>query len=255
MKESSGLPRSGRTILIAAAAVILLIIIGGVLWFTVINKPAVQTPTPSAKPSETPTKVPTIAPSPLPSPLVQPDRSSVLPIEPGDDFQAKFESFVESAADRDVLTYIALKKGDGSYFSFADFTEALGIQIPSSLSEHLDDSANNYTILAMRTETRPSLTLVIQVNDEDTMMDELRDDEENLGGDFEALLLEGVPAPDETSFSDGEFEGIDFRFVRLPDANRGIAYALIENRLIISTSRDIFQNVVNRLIPPENAPK
>ena len=52
------------------------------------------------------------------------------------------------------------------------------------------------------------------------------------------------------SFTPDVYSGINFRFVRIPDKDLGVAYAIFQNYLVLGSSRDSFRAVIDALATP-----
>ena len=64
--------------------------------------------------------------------------------------------------------------------------------------------------------------------------------------DLAKLFNLGKLSP-QLSFTSDVYSGVSFRFVRIPNKDSGIAYAIFQNYLVLGSSRDSFRAVISVL--------
>ena len=73
--------------------------------------------------------------------------------------------------------------------------------------------------------------------------------ESRIINDLSKLFNLGKLSP-QLSFTSDAYSGVSFRFVRIPDRDLGVAYAVFQNYLILGSSRDSFRAVIDTLTTP-----
>ena len=75
--------------------------------------------------------------------------------------------------------------------------------------------------------------------------------EASMPKDFASFFGYKTPtAKQNIAFTQDFYNGIPFRYVQLPNKDNGIAYALVNKFLVITSSRDAFRAIVDRLLTP-----
>jgi len=129
--------------------------------------------------------------------------------------------------------------------SLNELTGELGIVIyPYVLSELKD----NYSLFLYGQDNKKRLGLIIEINNPDTIKEQLRFWEITMVDDMKNLFLEDKPGnPITKTFQDNIYNGISIRYINFPNPDLTIDYAIKNNLLILCTSKELMYKIIDRI--------
>lgn len=137
-----------------------------------------------------------------------------------------------------TLERILVKLVDQQEKEYADLSTliyALGINLPENISLKED-----YTLFSYNQPEGNRLGLIINT--------EKSFNEETIINDLEPLLLKDeTPVPFTENFQDNLYQNIAIRYLNFPGPDLSIDYAIVANRLVITTSRESMYAAINAL--------
>ncbi len=229
---------AGVYIALGAMVALLLIAGGGAYYFrTTLFPPAV--------PVE-------IMKAPVPQPFFATESSRTLEVA-----QTKRQKFLDLMNDamkefeRDgTIKRILIKRSDTPdqhYMSLAEFFDFYHINPPENLIRRLE---SDLMIFVYTTTNATRLGLAVRTTDSNRTLRDMLDWEQSMSENFKPLLFDQQFTPATLSFEDRSYHNIDWRFLKLSsDTDIGIGYTIFPsgNILIITTSRQAMETVINRL--------
>ncbi len=125
--------------------------------------------------------------------------------------------------------------------------ESLEINIPADVSDVLGEK---YTFFLYANEQGNRAGFVVQIIDHEVLKAGLRDWENTMKEDLELMFLEQELDESTTEeFQDNIYRDIDIRYLNFPDPSLTIDYAIVEDYLVITTSRESMYVVIDRINP------
>ncbi|MFH1461213.1 MAG: hypothetical protein ABIF84_02225 [Patescibacteria group bacterium] len=125
------------------------------------------------------------------------------------------------------------------------------LSLPDNIRQSIlasDIPGENYTLFSYNQAQGNRLGLVINVLASETLIEDLKAWEQTMINDLKPLLLKDqVPAPATLEFQDNLYQETDVRYLNFPDPDLSIDYAVVDNKLIITTSRESMYAVINAL--------
>jgi len=233
-KETEELPRrriNGFRVGIAAFLVLVFLVGGFYYWWNYLRVPQKTEPE-------------------IPVSLISVDTTDVIEIKTFDEnilieeLQTSFNEKENEGSLRRILIKKIEKKQD--YFvSLEKLCEVLGIKVPTDVSGNFE---KDYTLFFYSQEQGNRIGLITKIVNVDALKVSLGNWESLMRQDLEPIFL-GMPfTSGDTSFRNGEYSDVPFRYIKLPDPSLGIAYILIDDKLLIATSKDSFQEAFNGLL-------
>ena len=228
---------------------ILALVAGFAYWFFVLRSPAPEVVI------ETPTPTPTQVPTPIPLPLeklgiaekVSIPSTSVFLSSSTTEMNAKQPTVVGQIKLLDIVDENQQK------YSFKEFLTKLLIDTSTLNDSELLDTREWVLGLygqlgsAQSVSVRPFFVLVQKDGTLTT----------NLMNTWESRIINDLTkffnlgkVSSKLSFTPDVYSGINFRFVRIPDKDLGVAYAIFQNYLVLGSSRDSFRAVIDALATP-----
>ncbi len=148
--------------------------------------------------------------------------------------------------DKNTFKRILIKI-NGRHASLNEILNNSGISIPENILSLT--SADNYTLFSYAQSEGNRIGLIIKLESINNLNQHLRNWEGNMINDLNNLILEkDNPVGFTDEFQDNNYSGTDIRYINFPDPGLSIDYAIIDNKLIITTSRESTYSTINALI-------
>jgi len=135
----------------------------------------------------------------------------------------------------------------GKYANLSELISLLGINISDEISQQFYSFTEQDYLLFSHSQLEGNrLGLSIKLKQEANLSEMLKNWEESILTDLKSMLLqEEVPEP--TSFEDNIYKDIAIRYINFPDPDLSIDYAVFDNKLIITTSRESMYGIIDVL--------
>ena len=145
------------------------------------------------------------------------------------------------------------------YIDLDTFLAATNLAFPESIRQIISSSSpeqiDNYTLFSYSQAAGLRLGLIIKINNQaDINLSEiLKMWELSIRGDLAPLLLQDqIPTAATDEFQDNLYKGVSIRYINFPTPELSIDYAVVENKLIIATSKESIYTVIDRFEEEEN---
>ena len=139
------------------------------------------------------------------------------------------------------------------YMSLNDFNSALGISLPNNIYQSVADSdieSGNYTLFFHNQIQGNRFGIVIEMLENSILIQELKDWENTMTTDLNPIFLrDEIPSAATEEFQDNVYQGISIRYLNFSTPDLSIDYAIVNNKLIIATSRESMYAVIDCLRP------
>jgi len=220
------------------------IIFAGLYWFLII-----RTQTPEIV-EEIPTPTPTQTSTPPPSAFDKLGSIEEITIPSTSVFSSSLTSEMSTRqpVTGQIRLYSIVDENQQKY-SFKDFLIKLNIDTSLLNSEILDTEEWTLGVYgqlgaSQNTSMRPFIVLV--QNDSTSTTSLMNIWEPKLITDLSSLFnLTDIST--NLSFTPDIYSNINFRFIRIPDRDLGVAYAVFQNYLVFASSRDSFRAIIDAL--------
>ncbi len=124
--------------------------------------------------------------------------------------------------------------------------EPLEITIPDNISEKLRGQPVFFTYSQQGKYRAGS---IIKIDNQENLKTYLKDWEDNIIKDLNPLFLEHQPGePATENFQDNTYSKVAIRYMNFPDPNLTIDYAIVNNYLVITTSRESMYKLIDILL-------
>lgn len=240
------LPDNRNILFITIGAVV--VVAGLAYWFFVL-----RIPTPEIV-VETPTPVPSQTPTPAPLPFEKLGVSDKVTIPSTSVFASALvtELNARQPLAGQIRLYELIDENQQKY-SFKDFLAKLLIDTlalnDSGLLDTKEWVLGSYGQIAATGGSAGRLFIVLTQNDPNLATNIMTAWEPKLISDMTGLFgLTKTKA--KLSFASDVYSNVNFRFVRIPDKDLGVAYAIFQNYLVFGSSRDSFRAVIDSLSTP-----
>ena len=186
----------------------------------------------------------------VPGSLIKVNRTETIVIKKGNEntLMDKLKE-IRRKISYDKLTRILVKLVDGKirYLNLDEFAGYLGINIPLEIKNCLKNQFTFFIYLQDSSKKRQGL--VIEIKNKELLKNLLRNWEKNLIEDIKPIFLEEEIGPCATEeFQDNVRRGISIRYMNLPDPDLTIDYAIVNDKLIITTSKDSMYYILDTQI-------
>lgn len=237
-KRSVGLPK-----LIALALIVILILggLGGFLYWRNYSV-EVEEPTEPTEPTE----------PDIPQSLIPTSGTELIVLEAGykDAFIQELKLILAKEKEEGALDSILIKitsQTEIRYASLSDFISFLGINLPTEIIQ------SNYTFFSYRQPEGARLGLVIQLKEGADLSETLNLWETNIQEDLKALFIglneQDVLTAATEEFQDNTYNEIAIRYLNFPSSDLSIDYAVVDDKLIIATSKESMYAAIDALTP------
>jgi len=126
------------------------------------------------------------------------------------------------------------------YLSFEKFIQTLDLEMPVL--------GKTFTFLVYYQSVGPRLALVVKINDPNQTEKIMKAWEKTMPDDLKWLFLQEPGSPSTDSFQDNLYKNISIRYLNFPDSALTIDYAIVNDLLIITTSKESMYEIINRLV-------
>lgn len=183
----------------------------------------------------------------IPSSLIPVDETETIELIKGQEnlLIDKLKTTAAQGQEIGTLRRILIKSvnGQSKYLNFNEFCQIAEIQTP--LSE------NNFTLFLYSQDEGNRLGLVIDIQNfyEEPIFSLLRNWEPEMKTDLKLIFLATKPGPAATEeFQDNIYQNIAIRYLNFPHPDLTIDYAIIDDKLVIATSKDSIYAVIDILL-------
>jgi len=194
----------------------------------------------------------------IPNSLIGVDRIKTIIIKKGNEdlLLDRLKKVIEEISSGKI-TRILVKLVDGEikYLNLDELAAYLGINIPSEVKYCFGDQFT-FFIYLQKDSFAKRTGLVIEIKDKDLLQTLLKDWEKNLIEDIKPIFLDekiGQPATEE--FQDNVYRDVSIRYINLPNPDLTIDYAIVYDKLIITTSKDSMYYILDTQIKANPAPR
>lgn len=216
--------------------IIILLVMGGGLYsyFVFFNSPSGNLSVNTNTNSENNTIVP----------------ESLVPVDSTIDISVSAEQDMATAAKQSLLS-LELENGnyariftyqEGTLLSFDSFLSALKLTISDNVKSML---TNDYTFFVYKQEGGLRYGLAVGTNGDVTAA--VKKWEERIFQDLESLYIDSNPQTVGNKFSENNSYSTKLYYLNLPDSQTTLDYAIMNNLLIITTSKDSMIDLIKKL--------
>jgi len=152
----------------------------------------------------------------------------------------KLKTLAAQEQTKETFRRILIKSinGQRKYLGWSTFCQLLGIQTP--LAE------NNFTLFLYNQTEGNRLGLVLKVENPEQIQSLMRNWETSLSTDLEPIFLDLEPGPAATEeFQDNVYQDVAIRYLNFPNPDLTIDYAVVDDKLVITTSKDSIYAVID----------
>jgi hypothetical protein len=250
-------PISAKTIEVAGAIIIILAVSSGLVYWIGWQKLH-----PSAPSAEQPSAQ---SETVLPAPLFPIDETLSLSLQIGrkktlfHELEKISERNQASGTFARVLVKFVSEDGTQSYASLGDLIDALQIVFPSEILNSLDK--NNYTLFLYAQKNlssspfaismgRNKIGIIVAVAKKDNVAQKFLSWEKTMPQDLDALFLgKKISFPTQYQFEDIPYREVLIRAFDMPDQFSSLNYTFPDNKIIIATSLETTESLIDKLAP------
>lgn len=244
--------KGGNRNLLFVGVGVVAILAGFSYWFFVLRSPAPEVVI------ESPTPTPTAILTPTPSPLDKLGIAENVPVSSTGAFLPALTAEINSRrpAIGQIKLFDIVNENQQKY-TFKEFLTKLAIDT-STLNDTMGILDTKEWVLGYfgyygqpGTGQNPSSRLFIVLTQKDSISAAslMNTWEPRIIKDLTSLFSLSSPSS-KLTFTSDIYSNINFRFVRIPDKDLGVAYAVFQNYLIIGSSRDSFRVILDALTTP-----
>ena len=230
------IPKRKNSILILVIILVIILLGGGGFIYWQIKKPI--TPPPVQPP-------PVVTPQPS-APLILINETKIISLSPD---KSLFELLKEEAKlEQPILTFkrVALLKNEKDFLSLAEIFQNLEIPVPPYVLAELKE---NYNLVLFSQATGKRLGLISEVKDDLNLKEQLGVWEQTMLDDFKNFYPSQIPGTRASqTFLDDIYQGIAIRYVNLPYSTLTLNYTILNNLLIIGTSKELMYNSIDKIL-------
>lgn len=163
----------------------------------------------------------------------------------------KLKSMALESQELDTLWRVLIKSSDPANLAYLDLknlVSALGIIISEDVYNNFV-SSENYTLFSYKQEQGNRLGLVIALKNNKDIFSGFNVWEKTMADDLKPLLLrEDIGQPASQVFQDNVYQDVSIRYLNFPKPDLSIDYAVIGNKLIITSSRASMYAAIDALL-------
>ncbi len=245
---------SGGSSKILVIVLIIILVVGGGgfgIWYFIQNRatPVAVSPTPSPTESSTPSPAP-LTPRALFEKIF--GQIGIITLPTTNPLAAIRTALASSAAIPNApASVFQLHDETGTQLTFSDVVTRLKIPVPTTV-DLLSFNSPDWIVGSFHQQSntghieRP--VIIIPLNDTGAAKTALTAWEPSLSQDLGSLLGYTIKKP--IPFKEDFYNGLSFRYVQVPDKDSGLAYTIVNNSLVIASSRDSFRYIVDALQQP-----
>lgn len=193
---------------------------------------------------ETPAPTPTPSGPEIPEPLIKVDETKTLFLQ-----NTSLLTLLKAEAklDQTLQTFkrIVPIKGEKEILSLSSLIQELRIAVyPYAFSE-LKDS---YTLVLYSQDGEKRIGLIIETTNPVKLKEQMNLWEKTMPDDLKNLFLdEKLAAPTTQNFKDNTYENVAIRYINFPQPDLTIDYAISDNLLLLSTSKETMYKIIDRI--------
>ncbi len=196
----------------------------------------------------------------IPQSLIPVNKTELIEIKAGHSelFVQALKFILEKDREENALDNILIKtvsRTERKYIDLSHFLSLLGFSLPekiiqSAVKDELGGA--NYTFFLYNQTEGKRLGFAIQIIEGVDLSDEFQEWEANILKDINALFVnlnsKALSAAVE-EFQDNIYNGIAIRYLNFPNPDLSIDYAVVEDKLIVATSKESMYAVIDALLP------
>ncbi len=183
-----------------------------------------------------------------PDPIFPIDNTKEIEIEDPEEISGEIESLVYSSFTRGEITRILFKKGN-EYTTRDDFLNSFDIAPPSNLNQRLEEDMMLFFFTRNNRENRLGFAIKIKEGEDENVKAQMRAWEDTLMQDTEQLFaaLGKKGEPFASSFKEVYYSQERVRFLTISRNDFGICYAVVDGKLILTSSLEEMQSVIEKI--------
>jgi len=149
------------------------------------------------------------------------------------------------AYNGDQLEFVLVDKNNSS-IKLAQFMQSFGIKLDKKIME---DLSNKFSIILSKKDGNNRLSLVLNLNNKDSVLNNLKKEEVSMLENLKPILLDAEISPEsKKTFADGMYNDVTIRYMNLNDKpDLSIDYMIFDDYLIFATSKESGRLVLDRL--------
>jgi len=178
-----------------------------------------------------------------------------LSIEKYESFLSRLESIFRTKQEKDTFKSILIKlikQTEKEYADFDSFVSISKINIPENIKNIITSSkinGDNYNLFLYNNGEENRVGLIISIEQSHDLVQNLNAWEETMVNDIRPLIFKNEILKSATEeFQDNTYKGVTVRYINFPTSDLSVDYAIIDNKLIITTSKDSMYAVIDTLI-------
>ena len=193
----------------------------------------------------------------IPELLILSDKTETieLPIKEYRSFIDRLESIYRTKQEENTLNSIlikSIKSTKEEYANFDFFVLISGINIPENIKSAIADSeinGDNYNLFLHNNGKDNRMGLIISMGQDPDLVQNLSAWEETLVADIKPFIFKDEVLESTTEgFQDNTYNGVAMRYINFPTSDLSVDYAIIGDKLIITTSKDSMYAIIDALI-------
>jgi len=178
-----------------------------------------------------------------------------LPIEKYESFIDRFESIYRTKQEKNTFKSVLIKLIKQTKKEYADlyfFISISKINIPENIQNAIADSeinGDNYNLFLYNNGEENRVGLIISMKESPSLVKDLITWEETMVDDISSFIFKNEILESATEeFQDNIYNGVTMRYINFPTSDLSVDYAIIGDKLIITTSKDSMYAVIDALI-------
>lgn len=154
----------------------------------------------------------------------------------------------EAKSEQAINTFkrVAILKNETEFISLNEFFQALEISVSPYT---LGDLKTNYTLVIFSQGTGKRLGIIAEAQNPEDLKNQIRNWEQTMLDDLKNFYISDVPgARASKTFLDDIYSGVAIRYVNLPYTTLTLNYTILNNLLIIGTSKELMYTTIDRIL-------
>jgi len=193
----------------------------------------------------------------IPDPLISINKTSVIELSVGQEnlLFDELKTFMAKEQASSTFSRILVKTispTQKKYMDLATLIPVLKANFPISVVQAIADSENvagNYTLFSYSQAKGNRLGIIISLTESADLVQELKNWETSIVSDLEPFFMDLAKQPATADgFQDNVYKETNIRYLNFNDPNLSIDYAVKDDKLIITTSRNSMFAVIDALI-------
>jgi hypothetical protein len=201
---------------------------------------------PKSTPNPTPPPTPPITTPKLSVALISVNETKIITLT---NEKSLFETLKDEAkSEQTINTFkrVAILKNETEFISLNEFFQALEISVSPYT---LGDLKTNYTLVIFSQGTGKRLGIVAEVQNPEDLKNQMRSWEQTMLDDLKNFYISDVPgARASKTFLDDIYSGVAIRYVNLPYTTLTLNYTILNNLLVIGTSKELMYTTIDRIL-------